>query len=742
MPTEELKKTESVEQTDKKNVETTDVVHVTELKDRFSSNDVNNAISSEDKKSEVKVPDKWLQNISEQEKKFREDYKQIIDEFDAIMKIDTVITSMNTSDYQKEYLEWSFRDINDYLKNSINWTEMKTIINKANLLGQLRYKLPATKNIQELKDLDKKIVDEIRFIQKLNVTTFKQIRDNMISALDDRSVTKTKEKQNEEKQRLIALEKSNDVKFKNDTDNYNKAKKGIINIIKTSDIYSFINHEEHINFFQLNSSENITNTYSLVEWNRKRDISLWISEWDSALIKSQIDKWNDFKEWRDTSMPVSYAMLKYGVRTDAEFTSLLDFWKNNSDNINFKNAIKNIPNIADKIYGTISTLLHNNDFKKMFSEKDGNFQIFKKDWWLLNPDFITLKNIFPLAMILENKKITPNMIENSTYQYIKSSVTKTSGRTATWYENYLAGKDSFSQESLASFKSKIDFWWINDNLKDSITNILRDKVGDSEKWKEQTFIGNALQDTLSWSNQEGNNRKIWLDTPSLARYFARAWFVSVGNTYFLKLNVKDNNQDKTLYVSCDLRTEKTAYSNKSIPLTWYAFDSFSKWEFSWFRVSNEPPFPMLAIIPPPDLPIEVWGDWWEPEEIPEEEKSIDPIDETLSADWLFDFSKYTLKTELATKLDNISDKIKANLLKNPNKIIYIWWHTDSLNTEQFDNQLLSEQRAQAVKNYLIGKWVNPDNIVAQWYGEAFPVVETTWDKIKEAKNRRVEITMK
>lgn len=90
------------------------------------------------------------------------------------------------------------------------------------------------------------------------------------------------------------------------------------------------------------------------------------------------------------------------------------------------------------------------------------------------------------------------------------------------------------------------------------------------------------------------------------------------------------------------------------------------------------------------------------------------------------------------------DSVAVALNKYPEHTLYIHGHTDHVGSEQY-NQKLSEQRAQAVKDYLITKEVqNPDRLVTQGFGETKPLVKvnerlslrrTTQER---ARNRRVE----
>jgi peptidoglycan-associated lipoprotein len=84
---------------------------------------------------------------------------------------------------------------------------------------------------------------------------------------------------------------------------------------------------------------------------------------------------------------------------------------------------------------------------------------------------------------------------------------------------------------------------------------------------------------------------------------------------------------------------------------------------------------------------------------------------------LYDFGKYDLRPESMVSLD----KLVETLTDNSNITIELMSHTDSRDTEEF-NQTLSQRRAQAVVDYLIEKGIDPQRLTAVGYGESSPVV--------------------
>ena len=66
-------------------------------------------------------------------------------------------------------------------------------------------------------------------------------------------------------------------------------------------------------------------------------------------------------------------------------------------------------------------------------------------------------------------------------------------------------------------------------------------------------------------------------------------------------------------------------------------------------------------------------------------------------------------------------------------------HTDSTGSEQ-TNQVLSENRADNVKNALVGQGVNPSRISTIGFGESAPIADNS-NEAGQQLNRRVVITI-
>jgi outer membrane protein OmpA-like peptidoglycan-associated protein len=115
---------------------------------------------------------------------------------------------------------------------------------------------------------------------------------------------------------------------------------------------------------------------------------------------------------------------------------------------------------------------------------------------------------------------------------------------------------------------------------------------------------------------------------------------------------------------------------------------------------------------------------------------LEPIDTGSTVELknvFFDVNKSELRPESCTELD----KLVAFLLKNPNLKIELGGHTDNTGDKKA-NQLLSENRAKAVQQYLVsaGK-IGVGRLSYKGYGDSRPKVPNDTAENK-AKNRRTE----
>ena len=101
----------------------------------------------------------------------------------------------------------------------------------------------------------------------------------------------------------------------------------------------------------------------------------------------------------------------------------------------------------------------------------------------------------------------------------------------------------------------------------------------------------------------------------------------------------------------------------------------------------------------------------------------------------FAFDSANLSPQFYPVLDNVA----GTLVQYDQTMIEVAGHTDSVGAEDY-NQRLSEQRAQAVANYLAGKGVMQQRMLVVGAGETRPVASNETESGR-AQNRRVEITI-
>src|ERR1700733_9043647 len=105
------------------------------------------------------------------------------------------------------------------------------------------------------------------------------------------------------------------------------------------------------------------------------------------------------------------------------------------------------------------------------------------------------------------------------------------------------------------------------------------------------------------------------------------------------------------------------------------------------------------------------------------------------SDVLFDTGKYTLKPNTQISLAKVSGILQAY----PGLKVQVEGYTDSVGSDDY-NQKLSENRADAVRNFLLTQGVQETNISATGYGKAKPVADNTTAQGR-AQNRRVQLVV-
>lgn len=100
----------------------------------------------------------------------------------------------------------------------------------------------------------------------------------------------------------------------------------------------------------------------------------------------------------------------------------------------------------------------------------------------------------------------------------------------------------------------------------------------------------------------------------------------------------------------------------------------------------------------------------------------------------FETGKASIKPRSYPSLDRV-----AELLKTKGFSLKLAGHTDNVGTDA-KNMVLSKDRAESVKQYLVSKGANPSRIEATGYGETQPIANNKTAAGRQ-KNRRVEFTL-
>jgi OmpA-OmpF porin, OOP family len=99
----------------------------------------------------------------------------------------------------------------------------------------------------------------------------------------------------------------------------------------------------------------------------------------------------------------------------------------------------------------------------------------------------------------------------------------------------------------------------------------------------------------------------------------------------------------------------------------------------------------------------------------------------------FDFGKSTLRPASFPALDELVDYLQ----RKDDERIEIGGHTDNIGSAA-KNMKLSEERAQAIVNYLVSKGISITRLTAKGYGATDPIADNDSEEGRQ-KNRRTEV---
>ncbi|GAB3506061.1 OmpA family protein [Emticicia fontis] len=101
----------------------------------------------------------------------------------------------------------------------------------------------------------------------------------------------------------------------------------------------------------------------------------------------------------------------------------------------------------------------------------------------------------------------------------------------------------------------------------------------------------------------------------------------------------------------------------------------------------------------------------------------------------FEYAKATLRPDSYPELDRIVDTMK----ENPNLAIEIQGHTDNVGSNE-SNLKLSEDRAEAVRKYIVSKKIQAARVTSVGLGETKPIATNDTEEGR-AQNRRVQLVI-
>ena len=136
-----------------------------------------------------------------------------------------------------------------------------------------------------------------------------------------------------------------------------------------------------------------------------------------------------------------------------------------------------------------------------------------------------------------------------------------------------------------------------------------------------------------------------------------------------------------------------------------------------------PPVPVAKAEPPPPVV--------QAEPVPVAPRPV--IEKvTLSSDVLFEFGKATLRDAGKQKLDELAGRISGANVEE----VVATGHADRIDSEQ-RNQRLSEERANAVKVYLVDRGMDPQLVKTEGKGESQPVADCSKMGAERRTNKKL-----
>jgi OOP family OmpA-OmpF porin len=161
-----------------------------------------------------------------------------------------------------------------------------------------------------------------------------------------------------------------------------------------------------------------------------------------------------------------------------------------------------------------------------------------------------------------------------------------------------------------------------------------------------------------------------------------------------------------------------------------------RYSFAKPPVAAPPPVQQAAVPPPPPPPLPPPPPPCKPPAGFKVDANCHVIAQTVVVRAVdFEFNSVQLTVPAQQTLDEVA----GALLAQPELFVEISGHTDSIGSAAY-NLKLSQRRAEAVKDYLVGKGLKSNSLTVRGYGKSSPIASNATEQGR-AENRRVEFVV-
>jgi len=321
-------------------------------------------------------------------------------------------------------------------------------------------------------------------------------------------------------------------------------------------------------------------------------------------------------------------------------------------------------------------------------------------------------------------------------------------------------------ESHASISPDGKTLYFSSNRKESLgeMDIFYSTLDDAGRWSEPVNLGPAVNTVL-------NEETPFISSDGTTLFFSSQGHETIGGyDYFKTVKQPDGTWSKAEALPYPVSTTDDdlfffpAEKENSGYLTLYDPDGLGSGDLYYIEllpgklaqaegetILKQKPL-VSEVVPPKEITVPVI----EPEKVTEqkvveavppekiiEERVVEVIPFPASPKYFikpvfFTFDSYDLTEYSKSKLDEIAKALKSY----PKLSLEVRGYTDAMGTDNY-NQVLSEKRARAVINYLVGQQIDQSRLILKGFGERENVAINTYTDGRDSKegrklNRRVE----